>query len=32
MIHKRIKLFEDKEVYLITYIHDNFGAYGTENG
>lgn len=32
MIHKRIKLFEDKEVYLTTYIHDNFGAYGTENG
>lgn len=32
MIHKRIKLFENKEVYLTTYIHDNFGAYGTENG
>ena len=32
MIHKRIKLFEDKEVYLTTYIHDDFGAYGTENG
>lgn len=32
MIHKRIKLFEDKEVFLSTYIHDDIGTYGTENG
>lgn len=32
MISKRIRLFENKEVYLTTYIHENIGTYGTENG
>lgn len=32
MIHERIPLFPDRNVTLTTYIHDEFGAYGTEGG
>jgi hypothetical protein len=32
MISKRFRLFENREVYLTTYIHENIGTYGTENG
>ncbi len=32
MIHEKLALFENKPVTLTTYIHDEFGAYGTENG
>lgn len=32
MINKKIRLFENKEVYLTTYIHDDIGTLGTEKG
>ncbi len=32
MIHERIRLFEDKEVYLTTYVHDAIKTCGSEGG
>ena len=32
MINERIKLFEDKNVYLTTYVHDRIKTYGTGEG
>lgn len=32
MLHQRIKLFENKEVYLTTYVHENIKTYGTDAG
>lgn len=32
MIHERIKLFDEKDVFLTTYVHDSIGAYCERDG